>query len=168
MQEVRNTHQITGEDTIKDLNYQLKQICRHCREGSYATQRNRERILTLIANELQTMGYRQMQSRFLKPKHIEALVARWQEKDLSIGTIKNRMAAIRWWATKINKQNVVAKSNEHYGIPDRRFVTNESKAKDLTETQLNKIKDEHVRMSLELQSAFGLRIADFRAAGTGP
>ena len=114
------------------------------------------------------MGYRQMQSRFLKPKHIEALVARWQEKDLSIGTIKNRMAAIRWWATKINKQNVVAKSNEHYGIPDRRFVTNESKAKDLTETQLNKIKDEHVRMSLELQSAFGLRIADFRAAGTGP
>ena len=139
------------------MNYQLKQICRHCREGSYATQRNRERILTLIANELHTMGYRQMQARSLKPKHIEALVAQWQEKNLSIGTIKNRVAAIRWWSIKINKQNVVAKSNERYGIPDRRFVTNESKAKDITQQQLSKVKDEHVRMSLELQQAFGLR-----------
>ena len=103
MQEVRNTHQITGVDTIKDLNFQLKQLCRQCREGSYATQRNRERILTLIANELQTMGYKQMQARSIKPKHIEALVTRWQEKSLSIGTIKNRMAAIRWWANE-NKQ----------------------------------------------------------------
>ena len=139
------------------MNFQLKQICKQCREGSYATQRNRERILTLIANELHTLGYRQMQAKSLKPKHIEALIKQWQEKDLSIGTIKNRMATIRWWSVKINKQNVVAKSNEHYGIPDRRFVTNESKAKDITQQQLNKIKDIHVRMSLELQQAFGLR-----------
>ena len=103
------------------------------------------------------MGYKQMQARSLKPKHIEALVARWQDKGLSIGTIKNRMAAIRWWANKVNKQNVVARSNEHYGIPDRRFVTNESKAKDINQQQLSKVKDEHVRMSLELQRAFGLR-----------
>ena len=67
------------------------------------------------------------------------------------------MAAIRWWAQKVNKQNVVARSNEHYGIPDRRFVTNESKAKTVTSEQLEKVRDEHVRMSLELQQAFGLR-----------
>ena len=101
---------------------------------------NRERILTLIANELHTMGYRQMQARSLRPKHIEALVKNWQERDLSIGTIKNRMAAIRWWSVKINKQNVVARSNEHYGIPDRRFVTNESKAQEISRQQLNKNK----------------------------
>ena len=142
---------------MKELNYTLKQLCRNCREGSYATQRNRERILTLAANELHAMGYRRMQARSLKPKHIEALAKLWQEKDLSIGTIKNRMAALRWWAEKVNKLNVIAKSNEFYGIPDRRFVTNENKAKDLTETQLSKVQDEHVRMSLELQRAFGLR-----------
>ena len=142
---------------MKNLNYGLKQLCRHCREGSYATQRNRERILTLAADELHGMGYRRMQVRSLKPKHIEALVKRWQEKELSIGTIKNRMATLRWWAEKVNKQSVIAKSNELYGIPDRRFVTNENNAKNLTETQLNKVKDEHVRMSLELQRAFGLR-----------
>ena len=142
---------------MKDLNYQLKQLCRQCREGAYNTQANREHILTLVANELHALGYRGMSARSLKPKHIEALVKDWFARELAIGTIKNRMAAIRWWARKVNKQNVMARSNEHYGIPDRRFVTNESKAKTVTRDQLEKVRDEHVRMSLELQQAFGLR-----------
>ena len=142
---------------MRDLNYQLKQLCRHCREGSHATQAKRERMLTLIANQLHEMGYRGMNVRSLKPKHIEALVEKWREQELNTGTIKNRMAAIRWWANKVDKRNVVARSNEHYGIPDRRFVTNESKAKTATQEQLEKVKDEHIRMSLELQQAFGLR-----------
>ena len=142
---------------MKGLNHDLKQLCRQCREGSYATQDNREHILTRAANELHAMGYRKMYARSLKPKHVEALVKRWFEQGLSVGTIKNRMAAVRWWAAKIDKRHVVAKSNEHYGIPDRRFVANESKAKNITRAQLDKVRDEHVRMSLELQQAFGLR-----------
>jgi integrase len=142
---------------MRDLNYQLKKLCGHCREGSYATQNKRERMLTLVANQLHALGYRGMAARSLKPKHVEALVKHWFAEGLSIGTIKNRMAAIRWWAHKVDKQNVVARSNEHYGIPDRRFVTNESKAKSVTRSQLDKVRDEHVRMSLELQQAFGLR-----------
>jgi integrase len=142
---------------VRDLNYQLKKLCRQCREGSYATQVKRERMLTLIANQLHDIGYRKMTDRSLKPKHVEALVEHWFAQGLSIGTIKNRMAAIRWWAHKVDKQNVVARSNEHYGIPDRRFITNESKAKTVTCAELNKVRDEHVRMSLELQQAFGLR-----------
>ena len=142
---------------MRDLNYQLKKLCRQCREGSYATQVNRERMLTQVANELHGLGYRKMTDRSLKPKHIEALIKLWFAQDLSIGTIKNRMAVIRWWAHKIDKQNVVARFNEHYGIPDRCFVTNESKAKSVTRSQLDKVRDEHVRMSLELQKAFGLR-----------
>ncbi len=142
---------------MRDLNYQLKKLCRQCREGSYATQVKRERMLTLMANQLHELGFRGMTARSLKPKHIEALVKRWFGQELSIGTIKNRMAMIRWWAHKVDKQNVVARPNEHYGIPDRHFVTNESKAKTLTPSQLDKVRDEHVRMSLELQRAFGLR-----------
>ena len=61
-----------------------------------------------------------------------------------------RISSIRWWANKVDKRNVVARSNEHYGIPDRRFVTNESKAKTVTREQLEKVRDEYVRMSLEL------------------
>ena len=142
---------------MRDLNYQLKKLCRQCREGSYGTQSKREYMLSLMANQLHGLGYRKMSPRSLKPKHIEALVKQWFGQDLSIGTIKNRMAVIRWWANKVNKQNVVARSNEHYGIPDRRFITNESKAKSVTRSQLDKVRDEHVRMSLELQQAFGLR-----------
>jgi integrase len=142
---------------MRDLNYQLKKLCRHCREGAYGTQNKRERMLTLMANQLHALGYRGMTTRSLKPKHVEALVKLWSDQGLSIGTLKNRMAAIRWWAQKVDKQNVVARSNEHYGIPDRRFITNESKAKTVTQSQLDNVRDEHVRMSLELQQAFGLR-----------
>jgi len=142
---------------MRDLNYQLKKLCRQCREGSYATQSNREWVLSLMANQLHELGYRKMTPQSLKPKHIEALVKRWFGQELSVGTIKNRMAVIRWWAHKVNKQNVVARSNEHYGIPDRRFVTDASKARSVTREQLDKVRDEHVRMSLELQQAFGLR-----------
>lgn len=142
---------------MRDLNYQLKQLCRQSREGSYATQVKREYMLTLIANQLHALGYRKMSTRSLKPKHVEALVKHWFGQGLSIGTIKNRMAVIRWWSQKVDKQNVVARANEHYGIPDRRFVTNESKAKNVTQSRLEKVHDEHVRVSLELQQAFGLR-----------
>jgi len=143
--------------TVRGLNYQLKQLCRHNREGSFGTQVQRERELTLIANQLHDLGYRCMNQRSLKPKHIEALVGRWLKEDIATGTIKNRMSAIRWWARKVDKQNVVARSNVHYGIPNRIFVTNESKAKSLFEGDLAKVRDVHVRMSLRLQQAFGLR-----------
>jgi hypothetical protein len=146
-----------GKYTIKGLNHQLKTLCRNNREGSYGTQVRRERELTLMANELHELGYRGMNSHSLKPKHVEALVGRWLEKEVAAGTIKNRMASFRWWARKVNRQNVVARSNDHYGIPNRIFVTNTNKAKSISKVDLAKVRDENVRMSLELQQAFGLR-----------
>tara|TARA_R110002111_G_scaffold51311_4_gene89918 strand:- start:21486 stop:22352 length:867 start_codon:yes stop_codon:yes gene_type:complete len=142
---------------MRELNYQLKQLCRRNRDGSYRTQADRERQLTLIANQLRALGYRKMNAQSLKPKHVEALVKQWQEGDISVGAIKNRLTVIRWWAQKVNRQNVVARSNDHYGIPDRQFVTNVSKAQTVTAPDLEKVRDQHVRMSLELQQAFGLR-----------
>jgi hypothetical protein len=144
---------------VRGLNYQLKQLCRHNRDGSFGTQAQRERELTLIANELHDMGYRCMNQRSLKPKHIDALVQHWLKTGIATGTIKNRMSAIRWWARKVDKQNVVARSNDHYGIPNRIFVTNESKAKSVIEADLAKVRDVHVRMSREVSANAGtLRI----------
>jgi site-specific recombinase XerC len=142
---------------VRDLNYQLKQLCRRNRDGSYATQQNRERQLSLMADQLHALGYRAMNARSLKPKHVEALLRRWQGEGLSIGTVKNRMAALRWWAHKIDRRHVVARSNDHYGIPERSFVSTESKAKQVGRAALESVRDPHVRMSLELQQAFGLR-----------
>jgi len=142
---------------VRELNYQLKQLCRRNRDGSYRTQADRERQLTLIANQLHALGYRKMNAQSLKPKHVEALVKHWQGEELSTGAIKNRLSVIRWWAQKVDRQNVVARSNDHYGIPERQFVTNVSKARTLTAPDLEPVRDAHVRMSLELQQAFGLR-----------
>jgi hypothetical protein len=142
---------------MQTLNYELKQLCKHNCDGSFATQANRERILTLIANQLREMGFVNMHVQSLKPKHVEKLVERWQAGGLSTGTLKNRMSTLRWWAEKSGKANVVAKSNDVYGIADRRYVTNVSKARHLTSSDLAQVTDPYTRMSLRLQAAFGLR-----------
>lgn len=123
----------------------------------YATQYARERILTQIANQLQEMGFRHMTAESLKPKHVEALVARWKAEELSAGTIKNRMTELRWWAEKVGKQGVIAKDNARYAIPDRQYVTNLDKGWELTAGDLTLITDLYTRLSLMLQAAFGLR-----------
>ena len=87
---------------MRGLNHQLKQLCQHNREGSFGTQNRRERELTLIANQLHEIGFRGMNSHSLKPKHVEGLVRHWLERKVAAGTIKNRMAAVRWWARKVN------------------------------------------------------------------
>ncbi len=87
---------------MRDLNHQLKQLCRRNRDGSHATQRDRERMLSLIADQLHALGFRGMGAGSLKPKHVEALVTQWRSEDLSIGTLKNRMVALRWWARKVD------------------------------------------------------------------
>ena len=142
---------------MRDLNYELKHLCLRNRDGSYATQYARERILTMIANQLHEMGFRHMQAASLKPKHVDALVERWKAESLSAGTIKNRMTELRWWAEKIAKQNVIAKDNDQYGIPRRKYVTNVSQSRELTNGDLARITDSYTQLSLKLQAAFGLR-----------
>jgi len=57
---------------------------------------------------------------------------------------------LRWWAEKVNHRCVVARANDFYGIPDRKFTSEESKARNLNQEQLALVRDENVRMSLEL------------------
>ena len=142
---------------MRDLNFELKQMCRRNRDGSYATQRDRERVLDLVAGQLQELGFRCMTAASLKPKHVEGLVQRWLSEGLAVGTLKNRMAELRWWAEKIGKQNVLARNNSHYGIANRQYVTNVSKARELSGVELGRITDPYTAMSLRLQAAFGLR-----------
>ena len=142
---------------MRELNYELKQLCVRNRDGSYATQYARERILTMVANQLHEMGFRDMQAASLKPKHVEALVERWKAESLSAGTIKNRMTELRWWAEKIARQNVIAKDNDHYGIAHRKYVTNVSRSRELSLGDLARVTDPWTRLSLKLQAAFGLR-----------
>jgi len=141
---------------MDDLTYTLRQLCQRNRDGSHATQADRQRSLSLATRQLREAGFRQMRAPSLKGKHVEALLQRWQTEGLSADTIKNRMAHLRWGAEKVGKAGILPTDNAKLGIPDRRYVTNESKAKELGDG-LDRITDPHQRMSLRLQAAFGLR-----------
>lgn len=141
---------------MDDLTYTLRQLCQRNRDGSYTTQADRMRSLSLAARQLREAGFRQMKASSLKGKHVQALLERWQGEGLSSGTIKNRLSHLRWWAEKVGKSGVLPADNTQLGVAERRYVTNISKAQELG-TGLEQITDVHVRMSLQLQAAFGLR-----------
>ena len=142
---------------MREFNYELKQLCQRNRDGSYATRADRERILELIANQLQEMGFKHMHATSLKGKHVVALVARWHAEQIAPGTIKNRMAQLRWLAEKNRTPKIIAPSNDAYGIADRVYVTNVSKATLLDLDRLARITDPYTQLSLKLEWAFGLR-----------
>lgn len=142
---------------MKDLNYQLKELCKANRDGSYSTQATRRRILNQIANQLHELGYKHMQAKSLKPKHVHALTSLWKDQGISIGTFKNRLSVLRWWAKRIGKPDIIPKDNDAFDIGNRSQVAEASKAWDLKEEQLTRITDQSVALSLRLQAAFGLR-----------
>ena len=104
---------------MRDLNFELQQICRRNPEGTRATQAERENVLDLCADQLHEMGIKKLRVHGFKPKHVSKLVARWLAEGLTPGTLKNRLSHLRWLARKLGKANVVAASNAAYGIPGR-------------------------------------------------
>ncbi len=55
---------------MREFNYELKNLCSRNRDGSFSTRANRERILDLIANQLQEMGFKHMHATSMKSKHV--------------------------------------------------------------------------------------------------
>jgi hypothetical protein len=145
---------------MRKLNYELKQLCLRNRDGSFATQADRQRSLDLCADQLYALGFDNMVVSSLKQKHIDGLLGLWRKQELSTGTIKNRLSHLRWWAEKNGKRNLMARSNDAYGVPQRHYVTNVSKAKDLIPEQLARVSDPCSKFSLRVQAAFGLRLEE--------
>ncbi|MDH3670111.1 MAG: integrase domain-containing protein [Gammaproteobacteria bacterium] len=140
-----------------DLEYRLLQLTRRNRDGAYATQRDRRKILSLAARQLyHTLNYRLPHERSLKPKHVAALVNHWQAT-VSVATQKNRLAVLRWWAEKVGKGNMVPTTNARLGIGRRRYQPNVSKAVTNPEIAIKRVQDPYVGLGLRLQQAFGLR-----------
>ena len=142
---------------MRNLNHDFKQLGQRNRDGSFSTQATREAVLALVANQLHEGGFRHLRAAGFATRHVNHLVERWNAEGLSPGTVKNRMAALRWLAEKIGKDNIVARDNDHYGIPERQHVTNVSKARELDADKLQAVTDLFTALSLQLQAAFGLR-----------
>ena len=145
---------------MRKLAYELKQLCEHTRSGAFSSRASRLRRCSIIARDLEACGFRNLDIRNFKPKHIEALVAHWKERQLAIGTIKNLMTEVLRIAEYINKKNIVKRTNREYAIDNRKYVTNVSKATKVTDEQLARVTDPYTRMSLRLASQFGLRLEE--------
>ncbi len=139
------------------LHNDLFAICDRNRDGSFSTQADRRAMLRLFADDLARAGFniRQMGAQELKGRHVGALLRRWQAEGLAVSTIKNRMAALRWWADKIGNPGAV-KSNEALGIENRVYATNENKALSVQAVNWEAL-EPHIAASLGLQAEFGLR-----------
>ncbi|MDE0205659.1 MAG: integrase domain-containing protein [Candidatus Tectomicrobia bacterium] len=111
----------------------------------------------MMANQLGDMGFMRLKAKNLKEKHAVALIERWKGEGLSAGTLKNRMGVLRWVYEKVGKSWMLARRNADYGIENRRYLTNMNKAQDLNLERLERVKSEHVRLSVQMQREFGLR-----------
>ena len=143
---------------MQDLNYSIKKVCDRNRDGSHATRSNRERMLGQCATQVKALGFRDAKTvHDLKPKHVHRLVESWHKQGIATGTIKNRMSALRWLAEKIGQANLVKPNNEHYGIENRVYVTNQDKSVVFDQQRIDAITHPHVQASALLQREFGLR-----------
>lgn len=145
---------------MKKLEHKILQICNRNRDGSHATQANRKAILSLCVEQLGQAGYKvnELKPHDLKGRHINSLVKTWKNDGVSAGTMKNRLACLRWLAEKIGNKGLV-KSNDELGIEKRQYISNANKSLDLTDVakaDLEKLSP-HVLLSVELQKEFGLR-----------
>ena len=141
---------------MRDLNFDLKRLQKAHDDGSHGTRAARSYALAQMADTLHELGFKGLRATGLRRKHAVALVNEWKRQGRSIGTMKNRTAHLRWWATRIGRPGVVP-SNGALGIANREYVTNEDKSVVLDPDKSKLVKDARVAMALRLEAAFGLR-----------
>lgn len=124
-------------------------------DGSYSTQANRKKILMMCVDTLTEKYGNELRATDLKGRHINHLLREWKNDGVTVGTLKNRMSHLRWLSKKIGNEGLV-KDNKTYGIEDRKYTTNIDKSINVTPVQLSQLSS-HIRQSVELQKAFGLR-----------
>jgi len=139
------------------LEQEFIELCNKFRDGSHATQANRRAMLKLFTKQLARNGFNisKMSASEIRGKHVNMLIKSWRKDGATTGTIKNRLAVLRWWAKKVGNSGAV-KTNNELNIEKRVYVTNENKSISLKDLDLSKI-DENIAQSLRLQDAFGLR-----------
>ena len=134
----------------------LLRLTRRSRNGAISTQKNRQRGLAAMAQELNKLGYKLKSANALKPKHVLALLEHWQTNDVKTATIRNRMSWLRWWTAQVNKANVIERANKAYGV-GRQTRTPTNRAQQLDKTKLQQIDCPYIQVALLLQATFGLR-----------
>lgn len=141
------------------LEYELRELIKNSDDSANILLRNEshsglESALVKTARELHKMGYRRTNATQLQQKHVRALIELWVKKEYKAPTIYARLAAIRWWASQVGRESAIAKSNKAYRLEETAEALKAMSGN--FHDKLDIITDPHVRMSLKLQSVFGL------------
>lgn len=145
-----------SKKALKSAVYSINQFsAQHKKSMAFATRTSMVERLKISIKDLHALGYKVLHIKNLKSTHINHLVQHWKQLGLSSGSIKNRMADLRYVAKHFNREHIIHASNDYYGIKNRSYIPTKNKA--MTACDFSKIKDERLRCSLELQQAFGLR-----------
>lgn len=144
-----------SKTTIKSYNFSLYAFMKqHKKTMSFENFNGRTKRLEFIGRELEALKFEINHVKRFKEKHITALVSGWQERNLSIGRIKNLMSDLRFVCREFNRSDVV-KKNDDYAIGTRSYIPTKNKA--IVNADFSTITDPHLKISLALQAAFGLR-----------
>ena len=144
------------------LEFELKKMCRDHRVDGRTTQGDRLELAATIARDLDASGHHKFSrlkgsSRKLKDKHVRSLVQHWVVKELSPGTINNRLALLRRICDWTGRRGVMSKSNADYHDGRRVRHATVSKAVHVRPDVLDRVQNRYARASLRLQVVFGLR-----------
>ena len=120
---------VRKEAVMRNLNYELKQLCRRNRDGSFATQRDRERVLDLVASQLHDMGYRHMAAQASSPSTSSAWSSDGRRKAWPLAPSRTGWPSCDGGRRRSASRTSIARDNDHYGIGHRQYVTNVSKAR---------------------------------------
>jgi integrase len=134
----------------------IRLLTGHNLDGANATQDNRHRGLVAMGDELHSLGYKIKSARNLKPHHVTRLVEHWKATEISDATIRNRLGWVRWAGDHVGKPGLIPKDNSAFGLAERTPFKG-SKARRLDADKLARVRDETIRLALQLQAAFGLR-----------
>lgn len=138
------------------LQWEIRNVLKANRDGARTTQYQRHAMLLRFAGDLHQLGHRGLRLRGIGNRHVHRVVASWKAQGLKDATMMNRLSAIRWLGMKIGKPNLGHDTNRAFGLRGR-APSSTSRAETLTVAVTRQIADPHIRVSLKLQAAFGLR-----------
>ena len=138
--------------------YQIKQILKYNRDGSPGKQEARHQNLMRCVKELRARGYSaRWDVHNIGKKEVSRLVHDWRERGIAHRTIANRLADIRWLASKVNRSEFIPSNKDAgVGLRENQPGYGENKAEPLEQRHLDQM-DTRMQLVNELKAEFGLR-----------
>ena len=123
-------------------------VLRHNKDSSLTTQHNRQNILLKTAKDLAQAGHKNVTAKNFYAKHCCILRDKWEA--ISIATIKNRLACIRWLGEKLGKE---LPNNKKLELDSQVYSDNtRNKAQDIDKGKLGGLTSRQLKSRCEIEN----------------